>query len=201
MIKVFHGYKYFVISELKTSNNLLGFDFSYLNNLREFRDRFWKIKISDIHIVIATLLLISLIGFNSFYNPLSSTYSILKGSFFLFATLMITALHKKWSFSLWISSVNANRPAANLSLVTFTKEIRSKLVTGHFYWRNPQQTAGLVTFTEEILNWKIHFLRSVLFCFLAWVVHECKCQFTVSSYHIIQMCGKPSNQNIWETIN
>ena len=25
-------------------------------------------------------------------------------------------------------------------------------------WPNPQETAGLVTFTEEILNYKLHFL-------------------------------------------
>ena len=28
-------------------------------------------------------------------------------------------------------------------------------------WPNPQKTADLVTFTEEILNWKLHFLCSV----------------------------------------
>ena len=28
-------------------------------------------------------------------------------------------------------------------------------------WRNPQETTDLVTFTEEILNWKLHFLCSV----------------------------------------
>ena len=28
-------------------------------------------------------------------------------------------------------------------------------------WRNPQETADLVTFTEEILNGKLHFLCSV----------------------------------------
>ena len=27
-------------------------------------------------------------------------------------------------------------------------------------WSNPQETADLVTFTEEILNGKLHFLRS-----------------------------------------
>ena len=27
-------------------------------------------------------------------------------------------------------------------------------------WPNPQETANLVTFTEEILNGKLHFLRS-----------------------------------------
>ena len=27
-------------------------------------------------------------------------------------------------------------------------------------WPNPQETAGLVTFTEEILNGKLYFLRS-----------------------------------------
>ena len=29
-------------------------------------------------------------------------------------------------------------------------------------WSNPQETAGLVTFTEEILNGKLHFLCSVV---------------------------------------
>ena len=29
-------------------------------------------------------------------------------------------------------------------------------------WPNPQETADLVTFTEEILNEKLHFLCSVL---------------------------------------
>ena len=29
-------------------------------------------------------------------------------------------------------------------------------------WRNPQETAGLITFIEEILNGKLHFLRSVI---------------------------------------
>ena len=28
-------------------------------------------------------------------------------------------------------------------------------------WPNPQETADLVTFTDEILNWKLHFLCSV----------------------------------------
>ena len=28
-------------------------------------------------------------------------------------------------------------------------------------WQNPQETADLVTFTEEILKWKLHFLCSV----------------------------------------
>ena len=28
-------------------------------------------------------------------------------------------------------------------------------------WTNPQETSDLVTFTEEILNGKLHFLRSV----------------------------------------
>ena len=40
-------------------------------------------------------------------------------------------LHKKWSFSLRIYSVNLNISA---------------------------RSADLVTFTEEILNWKLHFL-------------------------------------------
>ena len=30
-------------------------------------------------------------------------------------------------------------------------------------WRNPQETADLVTFTEEILNEKLHFLWSVIY--------------------------------------
>ena len=29
-------------------------------------------------------------------------------------------------------------------------------------WPNPQETADLVTFTEEILNGKLHFLGSLL---------------------------------------
>ena len=29
-------------------------------------------------------------------------------------------------------------------------------------WPNPQETSDLVTFTEEILNWKLHFLCSVV---------------------------------------
>ena len=29
-------------------------------------------------------------------------------------------------------------------------------------WPNPQETADLVTFTEEILNEKLHFLCSVM---------------------------------------
>ena len=29
-------------------------------------------------------------------------------------------------------------------------------------WPNPQETAHLVTYTEEILNWKLHFLCSVI---------------------------------------
>ena len=29
---------------------------------------------------------------------------------------------------------------------------------------NPKETAELVTFTEEILNGKLHFLRSALLC-------------------------------------
>ena len=31
-------------------------------------------------------------------------------------------------------------------------------------WTNLQETADLVTFTEEILNEKLHFLCSVIFC-------------------------------------
>ena len=33
-------------------------------------------------------------------------------------------LHKKWSYRLWISSVNVNKPAGNCGF-------------GHIYWRNP----------------------------------------------------------------
>ena len=32
-------------------------------------------------------------------------------------------------------------------------------------WTNPQETADLVTFTEEILNEKLHFLGSVTLVF------------------------------------
>ena len=37
-------------------------------------------------------------------------------------------------------------------------------------WRNPQETADLVTFTEEIQNGKLHFLRRV---FIA-IVYRCR---------------------------
>ena len=35
-------------------------------------------------------------------------------------------------------------------------------------WPNPQETADLVTFTEEILNGKLHFLCSFLGSFASW---------------------------------
>ena len=35
-------------------------------------------------------------------------------------------------------------------------------------WPNPQETADLVTFTEEILNGKLHFLCSVRVFFLIY---------------------------------
>ena len=35
-------------------------------------------------------------------------------------------------------------------------------------WPNPQETAGLVTFTEEILNRKLHFLCSGVCYFLGF---------------------------------
>ena len=53
-------------------------------------------------------------------------------------------------------------------------------------WPNPQKTADLVSFTEEILNWNLHFLCSVL-CFKSrvrnpWgtVLYENNCDY--SSY-------------------
>ena len=33
-------------------------------------------------------------------------------------------------------------------------------------WQNPQETAVLVAFTDEILNWKLHFLCSVKYGYL-----------------------------------
>ena len=33
-------------------------------------------------------------------------------------------------------------------------------------WPNPQETADLVTFTEEILNWKLHLLSSATYTYL-----------------------------------
>ena len=56
---------------------------------------------------------------------------LITGKFVFFLKM---TLHKKWSFPFRISSVNVN---------------------------NPQETADLVTFTEEILNGKLHFLCSV----------------------------------------
>ena len=50
------------------------------------------------------------------------------------------ALHKKWSFPLRISSVRVTKSAEN--------------------WPNPHKTADLATFTEEILNGKLHILSS-----------------------------------------
>ena len=38
-------------------------------------------------------------------------------------------------------------------------------------WQNPQETANLVTFTEEILNGKLHFLCSITLHYdsLRWI--------------------------------
>ena len=48
-------------------------------------------------------------------------------------------------------------------------------------WPNPQKTADLVTFTEEILNGKLHFLRSV--------VNETKiCEFNIIiTFYVIML--------------
>ena len=54
-------------------------------------------------------------------------------------------LHKKGSFSLRISSVKPHRHSPNIE--------------GKNMWK--QETADLVTFTEEILDGKLHFLCSV----------------------------------------
>ena len=37
-------------------------------------------------------------------------------------------------------------------------------------WPNPQETTDLVTFTEEILNGKLHFLCSVNYMKLAFIM-------------------------------
>ena len=39
-------------------------------------------------------------------------------------------------------------------------------------WPDPQETADLVTFTEEILNGKLHFLWSVSFFKVFGTAHE-----------------------------
>ena len=56
------------------------------------------------------------------------------------STLTSSTLHKKWSFPLWISSVHTTKSA---------------------------ETADLVTFAEEILNGKLHFLCSAISFFLS----------------------------------
>ena len=52
-------------------------------------------------------------------------------------------------------------------------------------WPNPQETEDLVTFTEEILNGKLHFLRSVSFDedrrYKTIIVHR----LPISAYHHI----------------
>ena len=57
--------------------------------------------------------------------------------------IVTITLHKKWSFPLRIFSVNVTKPQFP-----------------HIYWRNPDP-ADFLTFTEEILNEKLHFLCSV----------------------------------------
>ena len=47
-------------------------------------------------------------------------------------------------------------------------------------WPNPQETTGLVTFTQEILNGKLHYLCSVLY--LWWIKPTLKC-WIVSLYY------------------
>ena len=39
-------------------------------------------------------------------------------------------------------------------------------------WPNPQETVDLVTYTEEILNGKLHCLCSVVICYDRWVLSQ-----------------------------
>ena len=80
--------------------------------------------------------------------------TILKLSLNKFKCKTFTKLHKKWSFSLRISSVNVT---------------------------NPQETVNLVTFTEEIFNGKLQFLCMDLYfmkCSKNYTKNHCQCNST-----------------------
>ena len=55
-------------------------------------------------------------------------------------------------------------------------------------WSNPQFPANLVTFTEEILNGKLHFLCSVCTIFKAWsaICTSVVCEFISEQYRSSQ---------------
>ena len=73
---------------------------------------------------------------NLFYSQ-KVIMQVLVSSLMLYLTRWKFTLHKKWSFPLRISSINLTKSAGNCDLVTFT---------------------------EEILHGKFHFLCSVSFC-------------------------------------
>ena len=58
---------------------------------------------------------------------------------------------------------------------------------GHIYWRN--QNADLVTFTEEILNGKLHFLCSELYSRILEV------EFCTNYLRLINICGSCTGDN------
>ena len=84
-----------------------------------------------------------------FFNLLSIWFSLnIYANLKILHVIIAFTLHKKWSFLLRISPVN---------------------------WPNPHFSADLITFTDEILNGKLHFSRSVgkqrktqMFTFLKW---------------------------------
>ena len=72
--------------------------------------------------------------------------TLLLCSFWLLLGLVKVSLHKKWSFPLRISSVNVTKSSVSCGF-------------------GPQFPKDLVTYTEEILNGKLHFLCSVISIF------------------------------------
>ena len=65
-------------------------------------------------------------------------------------------------------------------------------------WPNPQFPADLVTFTEEILNGKLHFLWSALFCLLFFLWFLSKMCFKVD-YFIFHFILEKEKHNIVTT--
>ena len=87
------------------------------------------------------------------------------------------SLHKKWRFPLRISVVNVTKSA---KIIFLTLDTRTYLcVSGPtcvYQGVRNVSFADLVTFTEQILNEKLHFLCSVCSCSIcSWdLPHSCK---------------------------
>ena len=71
-------------------------------------------------------------------------------------------------------------------------------------WPNPQLSADLVTFTEEILNGKLHFLCSAIFnlrAFWGRAPHSLALKLTKNKANTLNLAGTKNNIKVWGYFN